>query len=165
MLAVGALLSAAPQLEVFVGVDVVTLDVNSHAARRSFEPVRARGRSVSRNVDVIGGVPPIVEAKHIHSAEYGVLHDVNHVSAQRPGVEQCQGEVPNTGAPTFRVMLRTDDSGERRHLQGTTYPRWDTDRRVFDVIVLDRVSKLRDQGSPSGCEHKALPLAGPLSFQ
>ncbi|KAL3189604.1 hypothetical protein MRX96_021360 [Rhipicephalus microplus] len=55
--------------------------------------------------------------------------------------------------------------GEQMHLQGMTYPRWDTDSSVFDVTVQDWLSQSREHVSSSGCEQKALPLAGLLSFQ
>ncbi|KAL3200542.1 hypothetical protein MRX96_043310 [Rhipicephalus microplus] len=70
------------QLEVFDEVDVVTLDVNSYAARRSLEPVRARSCSAFGKVNVMGGAPRLIEAKHVHSEEYGASHEVNHVIAQ-----------------------------------------------------------------------------------
>ncbi|KAL3198954.1 hypothetical protein MRX96_001530 [Rhipicephalus microplus] len=63
--------------------------------------------------------------------------------------------------PPIRVVLVAYQSTS----EGTTYPWWDTNSGVFDVIVQDWVSQSREHISPSGCERKALPLAGPLSFQ
>ncbi|KAL3217713.1 hypothetical protein MRX96_032053 [Rhipicephalus microplus] len=58
-------------------------------------------------------------------------------------------------------MLRTHVLGERMHLQGTTYRRWNTNSGVFDVIVQDWAFQSQEHVSPSGCEQLAFSLAGP----